>query len=159
VLRGGVRPESFIGRWVFRLLYYRAPEWVFTTAYAAWAVATILTLVFLPPQRKGDSWTSAKRTAFVTGGSGDIGGAIARALAAAGADVAISYVGAVEKATETGHGRTRLGRRSSAVQLDQRDPKAIEAAAAKVVAEFGRIDILVNNAAWNIGIPSRSSIR
>jgi 3-oxoacyl-[acyl-carrier protein] reductase len=39
------------------------------------------------------------------------------------------------------------------VQLDQRDPKAIDAAARKVVDEFGRVDILVNNAAWNIGIP------
>jgi len=95
----------------------------------------------------------AKKTAFVTGGSGDIGGAIARALAAAGADVAISYVGALDKATETVNAVRAQGRRSSAVQLDQHDPKAIDAAAAKVVAEFGRIDILVNNAAWNIGIP------
>ena len=53
VLRGGVRPESFVGRWVYRLLYYRAPEWIFTTAYAAWAAATLLTLVFLPPRKKG----------------------------------------------------------------------------------------------------------
>jgi polyferredoxin len=57
VLRGGVRPESFIGRSVQRLLYYRAPEWVFTTAYAAWAVATLLTLIFLPPRKKGRPWT------------------------------------------------------------------------------------------------------
>jgi len=51
LLRGGVRPESFIGRWVYRLLYYRAPEWVFTTAYAAWAAATVITLVLVPPRR------------------------------------------------------------------------------------------------------------
>ena len=51
MLRGGVRPESFIGRWVYRFLYYRAPEWVFTTAYAAWAAATVITLVFVPPRR------------------------------------------------------------------------------------------------------------
>ena len=51
LLRGGVRPESFIGRWVYRLLYYRAPEWVFTAAYAAWAAATVITLVFVPPRR------------------------------------------------------------------------------------------------------------
>ena len=55
MLRGGVRPESFIGRWVYRLLYYRAPEWVFTVAYAAWAGATILTLIFLPPRKRGDT--------------------------------------------------------------------------------------------------------
>ena len=52
LLRGGVRPESFIGRWVYRLLYYRAPEWVFTTAYAAWAAATVATLVFVPPGKR-----------------------------------------------------------------------------------------------------------
>ena len=51
LLRGGVRPESFIGRWVYRLLYYRAPEWVFTTAYAAWVAATVITLVLVPPRR------------------------------------------------------------------------------------------------------------
>ena len=53
MLRGGVRPESFIGRWVYRLLYYRAPEWVFTTAYAAWAAATVVTLIFVPPAKRG----------------------------------------------------------------------------------------------------------
>jgi len=50
-LRGGARPDSFIGRWVQRLLYYRAPEWVFTTLYAAWAAATLATLRFVPPRR------------------------------------------------------------------------------------------------------------
>ena len=40
------------------------------------------------------------KTAFVTGGSGDIGGAIARALAVAGTDVAISYVGHPQGAAE-----------------------------------------------------------
>ena len=51
-LRGGARPETFVGRWVQRLLYYNAPEWVFTTAYAAWAAATLLTLRLVPPRRK-----------------------------------------------------------------------------------------------------------
>ena len=52
LLRGGARPESFVGRWVQRLLYYNAPEWVFTTLYAAWTAATLLTLRFVPPRRK-----------------------------------------------------------------------------------------------------------
>lgn len=51
LLRGGVRPESFVGRWVYRLLYYNAPEWVFTTLYFLWAAATAITLWFLPPRR------------------------------------------------------------------------------------------------------------
>ena len=52
-LRGGARADSFIGRWVHRLLYYRAPEWVFTTLYVAWAAATLLTLRLVPPRAKG----------------------------------------------------------------------------------------------------------
>jgi 3-oxoacyl-[acyl-carrier protein] reductase len=93
------------------------------------------------------------KTAFVTGGSGDLGGAIARALAAAGADVAISYVGHLEGATATVDVLRATGRQSLAVPLDQRDPVAIDASVERVVGAFGRVDILVNNAAWNIGIP------
>ena len=51
LLRGGVRPESFVGRWVQRLLYYQAPEWLFTTLYAAWTGATLITLRLVPPGR------------------------------------------------------------------------------------------------------------
>ena len=51
LLRGGARPDSFIGRWVYRLLYYQAPEWLFTALYAAWAAATLFTLQFVPPRR------------------------------------------------------------------------------------------------------------
>jgi Protein of Unknown function (DUF2784) len=52
LLRGGARPDSFVGRWVYRLLYYSAPEWVFTSAYAAWAALTLLTLRLVPPARR-----------------------------------------------------------------------------------------------------------
>jgi len=52
MLRGGVRAESFIGRWVRKLLFYQAPEWVFTAIYSAWAAATLLTLRLVPPRRK-----------------------------------------------------------------------------------------------------------
>ena len=52
LLRGGVRPESFVARWVHRLLYYQAPEWIFTAAYALWTVATLLTLWLVPPRRR-----------------------------------------------------------------------------------------------------------
>ncbi len=52
MLRGGVRVESFVGRWVQQLLFYRAPVWVFTTIYAVWAAATLLTLKLVPPRRR-----------------------------------------------------------------------------------------------------------
>src|SRR5215510_275309 len=93
------------------------------------------------------------KAAFVTGGSGDIGGVIARALASAGADVAISYTGHQDGAAATIDAVKAAGRRGISVQLDQRDPASIDAAVAGVVRGLGRIDILVNNAAWNIGIP------
>jgi len=51
LLRDGIRAESFFGRWVRRLLFYDAPEWMFTSAYAAWAVATLVTLKLVPPRR------------------------------------------------------------------------------------------------------------
>jgi hypothetical protein len=53
LLRGGVRAESFVGRWVHRALYYQAPEWVFAAAYVAWALATLITLWLVPPTKKG----------------------------------------------------------------------------------------------------------
>ena len=51
-LRGGVKAESFVGRWVSRVLFYQAPEWVFTTLYCLWAAATLATLKLVPPRRR-----------------------------------------------------------------------------------------------------------
>jgi uncharacterized protein DUF2784 len=50
--RGGTPAESFVGRWVRVLLFYRAPEWVFTLAYLAWAAATLATLRLVQPRRR-----------------------------------------------------------------------------------------------------------
>lgn len=50
--RGGARPGSFIGRWVRAVMFYEAPEWVFTLAYVAWALATLATLWLVPPRRR-----------------------------------------------------------------------------------------------------------
>lgn len=52
LLRGGAQAESFVGRWVRRLMFYQAPEWVFTVAYVAWALATLATLRLVPPRRR-----------------------------------------------------------------------------------------------------------
>jgi hypothetical protein len=51
-LRGGAGTESFVGRWVRAVLFYQAPEWVFTTLYCLWATATVATLRFVPPRRR-----------------------------------------------------------------------------------------------------------
>lgn len=50
-LRGADRPQSFVGRGLEALLYYRAPEWVFALLYAAWAAATLYTLARVPPRK------------------------------------------------------------------------------------------------------------
>ncbi|HXU43182.1 MAG TPA: DUF2784 domain-containing protein [Burkholderiales bacterium] len=50
LLRGGARPESFVGRWVRAVLFYQAPEWAFTAAYVGWTVATLATLRLVPPR-------------------------------------------------------------------------------------------------------------
>mmetsp|Transcript_13004 Transcript_13004/g.32693 ORF Transcript_13004/g.32693 Transcript_13004/m.32693 type:complete len:252 (-) Transcript_13004:984-1739(-) len=93
------------------------------------------------------------KVALVTGGSGDIGSAIARTLAAEGAKVVVTYVGAEEAASATVQAIHDQGGKAAHLQLDQRDPAAIEACIKQVEASDGRLDILVNNAAWNIGIP------
>ena len=54
VLRGSVRAESFVARWVRALLFYQAPEWVFTMAYLAWTTATLVTLWLVPPRQRAD---------------------------------------------------------------------------------------------------------
>jgi 3-oxoacyl-[acyl-carrier protein] reductase len=95
----------------------------------------------------------AGKVALVTGGSGDIGGAIARHLAAHGARVVITYVGAEDAAAATIRDIEAEGGTASAIQLDQRSPDAIDACIEQVGKTCGRLDILVNNAAWNIGIP------
>ena len=51
-LRGARGETGFIARWVYRILYYSLPDWVFTTGYVAFALAVALTFWRVPPQRR-----------------------------------------------------------------------------------------------------------
>ncbi|TXC71295.1 SDR family oxidoreductase [Sphingomonas ginsenosidivorax] len=85
------------------------------------------------------------KRALVTGGSRGIGAAIAVALAKAGADVAISYERAADRAREVVERIEATGRRGIAIQASAADPEAIEAMVAQAAEAFGGLDILVNN--------------
>tara|TARA_B100002052_G_scaffold282381_1_gene292323 strand:+ start:201 stop:968 length:768 start_codon:yes stop_codon:yes gene_type:complete len=93
------------------------------------------------------------KVSLVTGGSGDIGSAIAKRLGQSGSTVVITYVGAEDLASQTVDEIKAEGGNASAIRLDQRDPNEIEAIITQISQDQGRLDILVNNAAWNIGIP------
>lgn len=93
------------------------------------------------------------RVVLVAGGSGTLGTAIAKALAAAGADIAFTYLERKDAAQQTTKAVEALGRRVWSITLDQTDADAIPRAVDAAAQHFGRLDGLVNNAGWNISIP------
>jgi NAD(P)-dependent dehydrogenase (short-subunit alcohol dehydrogenase family) len=86
------------------------------------------------------------KTVLVTGAAKRIGRAVALALAERGADVAITYLASQVEAEETVHALAAHDVDALAVRCDLRNPEDIEQTVATVVNDFGRIDLLVNNA-------------
>src|ERR1700742_1155682 len=86
------------------------------------------------------------KIAIVFGGSRGIGAAAARRLAREGADVAVTYVSAPERAADTVAAIGANGRTGLAIKADSADPAAIKTAVAQTVDYFGKLDIAVVNA-------------
>ena len=82
----------------------------------------------------------------MTGAAKRIGRSLALSLAAAGAEVAITYRGSAAEAQATVEALRNHKVRAMAVQCDVRSQESVAAAVASVVEQFGRLDILVNNA-------------
>lgn len=90
----------------------------------------------------------ADRVALVTGADSGIGRAVALAYAREGADVAIAYWNEHEDAAETKRVVEAAGRRAITIACDLAQPSECERIVAETVKAFGRIDVLVNNAAF-----------
>ncbi|HQR79656.1 MAG TPA: SDR family oxidoreductase [Actinomycetota bacterium] len=100
-----------------------------------------------------DNFRLDRRVSLVTGASSGLGVAIARALAEAGSDV---VVGArrVDRLAETVAGIEATGRRGLAVATDVADPADCAQLVQAAMTEFGRVDVLVNNAGVGTAVPA-----
>jgi enoyl-[acyl-carrier protein] reductase III len=96
----------------------------------------------------------AGKVAVVTGGSRGIGRAIAVRLAEAGADLAINYLRQRTAAEETVAMIRSLGRRALAIRANVGEPENIGTMIKEIHDEFGRLDILVSNAASGVLKPA-----
>jgi NAD(P)-dependent dehydrogenase (short-subunit alcohol dehydrogenase family) len=99
------------------------------------------------PHYKGSDKLAGK-VALITGGDSGIGRAVAVLFAREGADVAVTYLSEHGDAAETKRAVENEGRRCFVISGDVADPKFCEHAVARTLAEFGALDVLVNNAAF-----------
>src|ERR1700722_10429708 len=88
----------------------------------------------------------AGKTVLVTGAAKRIGRPIALGFAELGANVAITYGASADEAEETVRALADFDAEAMAVRCDLRDPEDIREAVVAVINEFGRLDVLVNNA-------------
>jgi glucose 1-dehydrogenase len=95
----------------------------------------------IPPQRSLEG-----QTALVTGANSGIGKAVAIALGEAGANVVINYVVHPEQAEDVAQAVRAAGAKAVTLQADVSKEAEVQAVFQKAVAEFGRLDIMVNNA-------------
>jgi len=94
----------------------------------------------------------SNQVVLITGGSRGIGAATARMFAKAGADVAITYRGSDQNAKELVEEIRKGGRKAKSYKGDNSKHEVVKKIVENVLADFGRIDVLVNNAGiWTYG--------
>lgn len=93
------------------------------------------------------------RVALITGASGGLGAVIALMLANHGVHIAVTHLGHRDEAVELCRQIEAKGCKAFLVHLDQCDPSACSAAVEATVNTLGRLDILINNAAWSDFVP------
>jgi NAD(P)-dependent dehydrogenase (short-subunit alcohol dehydrogenase family) len=98
------------------------------------------------------------KAAVITGGDSGIGRAVAIAYAREGADVLIAYLSEHEDAKQTARYVEEAGRKAVLMSGDVSDPGHCRAIIAKAVDEFGKVDVLVNNAAFQMSHESLEEI-
>ncbi|WP_409239902.1 SDR family oxidoreductase [Streptomyces sp. PA5.6] len=111
-----------------------------------------------PPDHGEDSYRGSgllrDRIALITGGDSGIGRAVAIAMAREEADVVFTHLPAeAGEAQETARWIEEAGRRAIAVPCDIREEEQCRRLVERAVTEFGRIDVLVNNAAYQMSQP------
>ena len=94
------------------------------------------------------------KVAVITGADSGIGKAVAIAYAREGADVLVSYLDEHEDAAETCRYVEEAGRRAVSISGDLADPAHCREVIDRAVSEFGRIDVLVSNAAFQMDHPT-----
>jgi NAD(P)-dependent dehydrogenase (short-subunit alcohol dehydrogenase family) len=120
-------------------------------------------LPMVPPPDHGEktykgSGRLSGKIALITGADSGIGRAVAIAFAREGADIAIAYLNEDEDARETARWVVEAGRKSLLLPGDIMDPTHCRDLVQKTVVAFGRIDVLVNNAAYQMSYDSLEDI-
>jgi NAD(P)-dependent dehydrogenase (short-subunit alcohol dehydrogenase family) len=98
------------------------------------------------------------KVAVITGGDSGIGKAVAIAFAREGADVVISYLDEHEDAAEAVDLVEQAGRKALSISGDLADPAHCRDIIARTVEEFGRVDVLVSNAAFQMDHPTLEEV-
>jgi 2-hydroxycyclohexanecarboxyl-CoA dehydrogenase len=97
------------------------------------------------------------QTVIVTGGGGGIGGATCRRFAAEGAKVAVFDLN-LQAAQAVAEGILAQGGRAQAYACDIADRATVDAAVAATEADLGPVDVLVNNAGWDVFLPFTKTV-